>query len=101
MLYKNRGKGCFDKVTTDKTAVKNKEFEAIYRSHADSLYKYCLYYLKDVEKAKDITYQAFLNFYKYYETVSSDIVWKCLVCEAKKLLSNSQHQELARREALE
>lgn len=77
------------------------ELEVVYRSYADSLYQYCLYYLKDVEKAKDITYQAFLNFYNYYETVTSDIVLKCLVCEAKKLLSNSQHQELTRREALE
>ncbi len=86
---------------TDKAAVDYEEFEAIYRLYADSLYKYCLYYLKDVEEAEDITYQAFLNFYKYYETVTSDSVLKCLVYEVKNLLSNSQHQVLERREALE
>ena len=95
------GKGCFGKMITDKATVENKKFEAIYKSYADSLYKYCLYYLKDEEKAKDITLQAFFNFYKHYETVTSDAVFKCLVCEAKQLLSYSQHQELARREILE
>ena len=71
-----------------------KEFEVIYNLHADNLYRYCLYYLRDVEKASDITREAFLNFYKYYETVDSDTVLKCLFYEVKKLLSNSQHQEL-------
>ena len=88
-------------MVTDKATVENKEFEAIYKLYVDSLYKYCLYYLKDEEKAKDTTLQAFLNFYQYYETVTSDAVFKCLVCEAKNLLSYSQHQELAKREVLE
>ena len=95
------GKGCFGKMVTDKATVENKEFEAIYRLYVDSLYKYCLYYLKDEEKAKDTTLQAFFNFYQYYETVTSDAVFKCLACEAKNLLSYSQHQELAKREVLE
>ena len=77
------------------------EFEVIYSLHEDNIYKYCLYYLRDVEKASDITREAFLNFYKYYETVDSDAMLKCLLYEAKQLLSNNQHQELARREALE
>ena len=86
---------------TDKAAAEIEEFEAIYRLHADNLYKYCLYYLEDEEKAMDITQQAFFNFYKYYKTVTSDAVFKCLVCEAKNLLSYSQHQELARRKVIE
>lgn len=86
---------------TDKASVETKEFEEVYRSHVDSLYKYCLYYLKDEEKARYITQQAFFNFYKYYETVTSDTALNCLVCEAKTLLSNSQHPEFARREQLE
>ena len=89
------------KMITDKMAVQIEEFEVIYNLYADNLYKYCLYYLGDVEKASDITREAFLNFYKYYETVDSDAMLKCLLYEAKKLLSNNQHHELARREALE
>ena len=34
----------------DKAAAEIEEFEAIYRLHADNLYKYCLYYLEDEEK---------------------------------------------------
>ena len=82
---------------TDETAVQIEEFEVIYNLHADTIYKYCLYYSRDEEKAKDITYQAFLNFYNYFETVDSDTVLKCLFYEVKKLLSNSQHQELQER----
>ena len=89
------------KMITDKMAAEIEEFEVIYGLHADDIYKYCLYYLRDVEKASDITREAFLNFFKYYETVDSDAMLKCLLYEAKQLLSNNQHQELARREALE
>ena len=71
---------------TDKATVELEEFEAIYRLYADSLYKYCFYYLEDEEKAMDITQQAFFNFYKYYQTVTSDMVLKCLVYEAKKIV---------------
>lgn len=77
------------------------EFEVIYRLHADNLYRYCFYYLRDVEKASDLTRDAFFNFYKYYETVVPNAMLKCLLYEAKQLLSNNQHHELARREALE
>ena len=86
---------------TDKMAAEIEEFEVIYGLHADDIYKYCLYYLRDVEKASNITREAFLNFFKYYETVDSDAILKCLLYEAKQLLSDNQHHELARREALE
>lgn len=95
---KIRGKGCSGKMITDKAVAKKKKFEVVYKSHADKLYKFCFYYLKDEEKAKDIAQQAFLNFYKYFEKVTSDAAFKCLGHEAKKLLLNSQHQELAREE---
>ena len=86
---------------TDETAVQIEEFEVIYNLHADNLYRYCLYYLRDVEKASDITREAFFEFFKYYETVDSDAMLKYLLYEAKKLLSDNQHQELAGREAIE
>ena len=101
LAKKIRGKGCFGKMITDKMAAEIEEFEVIYGLHADDIYKYCLYYLRDVEKASDITREAFLNFFKYYETVDSDAILKCLLYEAKQLLSDNQHQELAGREALE
>ena len=89
------------KMITDKMAAEIEEFEVIYSLHADNLYRYCLYYLRDVEKASDITREAFLNFFKYYETVDSAAILKCLLYEAKQLLSDNQHHELARRETLE
>lgn len=89
------------KMITDKMAAEIEEFEVIYSLHADNIYKYCLYYLGDVEKASDITREAFLNFFKYYATVDSDAMLKYLLYEAKQLLSDNQHQELAGREALE
>ena len=39
---------------TDKAAAEIEEFEAIYRLHADNLYKYCLYYLEDEEHTAQI-----------------------------------------------
>lgn len=83
---------------TDKAAAKKKKFEVVYKSYADKLYKFCFYYLKDEEKAKDIAQQAFFNFYKYFEEVAPDVIFSCLASEAKKLLLNSQHQELTREE---
>ncbi|MBQ2986550.1 MAG: hypothetical protein IJE23_03610 [Tyzzerella sp.] len=86
---------------TDKAAAEIEEFEAIYRLHADNLYKYCLYYLEDEEKAKDITQQAFFNFYKYFQTVSSDMVLKYLVYEAKKLVVKQSTSSTIREELKE
>ena len=86
---------------TNEAAAKKKKYEEVYKSYADKLYKFCFYYLKDEKKAKDIAQQAFFNFYKYFEEVAPDAVFSCLVSEAKKLLSNSQHQEFTRKELKE
>lgn len=98
---KIRGKGCVGKMITDEASTKKKRFEVIYKSHADNLYKFCFYYLRDEKKAVDIAQQAFFEFYKYFENVTSDAIFKCLAYEAKKLLPNSQYQELAREELKE
>lgn len=60
---KSRGRGRSGKMITDEAIAKKKRFNSIYNSHADKLYKFCFYYLKDEEKAKDIAQQAFFNFY--------------------------------------
>ena len=86
---------------TNEIVAKRKRFEAVYKSHADNLYKICLYYSKDEETAKCVAQQAFFNFYKYFDEVEPEYILGYLVREAKELLFHSQHHELVGEEAEE
>ena len=70
---------------------REKQFQIVYRTHADDVYKFCFYYMRDEEKASEITQQAFLNFYKYFDKVIPDYRLGYLVREVKELLAEGQN----------
>lgn len=77
----------------DNVTTREKLYEEVYASYANDVYKICIYYSKDEEKAKDIVQQAFFNFYEIFDRVDSKYILGYLVREVKRLLSSSQgHQ---------
>lgn len=70
--------------------IKRKRFEKIYRSYVNDVYRVCLYYSKDERRAKDLTTQVFVEFYKEFEEMDSNHIFAHLVHKAKGL-STDQH----------
>ncbi len=75
--------------------IKQKKLEKIYKSHASEIYKVCLHYLKAEKKAKDVTEQVFLEYYKKFEEVDSKHIFAYLVQQAKRLSTNEEVHEYA------
>ena len=71
---------------TDDEAVKMRKLEKVYRTHADNIYKICLYYLRDEKKASDLAVKVFFNYYVEYGGENSKDTFGRLVHETKKLL---------------
>ena len=71
---------------TDDESVNMSKFEKVYRTHADNIYKICLYYLRDEEQASDLAVKVFLNYYVEYGEENSKHTFGRLVNETKKLL---------------
>ena len=82
----------------DTETTREKKFEVVYNSHVNDVYKVCLFYLKDEDKAADITQQAFFNFYKTFEKVHPDYTLAFLVREVKKLLPSNQNHKVMGKE---
>lgn len=64
---------------------KEEKFEVVYQSYADEVYRVCLWFTRDEEKAQEIAQQTFVNFYEYFEEVSPECWLAYLVCTAKDL----------------
>ena len=80
---------------------REKQYEEVYATYADDVYKICIYYLKDEEKAKEIATQALVNFYEIFDKVDSRYILGFLVREIKRLLSSSQGRQFTDEEVKE
>lgn len=76
----------------DEGNTKEKKLEAVYRAYANDIYRVCLYYLRDEDKAADITQQVFLNYYKYSDEEKQEGVFGRLVYDARKLICSEQRR---------
>lgn len=85
----------------ENVTTREKEFENVYQSYANDIYRLCLYYLKDENQAKDIAIQVFLNFYKIFDEVNPDYRLGYLVREAKELLAIGSNHEITGGEVTE
>lgn len=85
----------------DNVTAREKNYEVVYDSYANDVYKICFYYLRDENQAANITQQVFLNFYKVYDEVNPDHILGHLVREAKRLLASSQNHQITGEEVTE
>lgn len=72
-------------MSTVSTTLKRRKFEKIYRAYVDDIYRVCLYFSRDEEKAKNITVEVFLELYKEFDEVDPDHIFARLVQRAKRL----------------
>lgn len=77
---------------------KIKQFENIYQTFVNDIYKVSLYYLKDEKKAQKVTEQVFLEFYEELDSVDSNHIFAYLVYKAKRLSTNEHIHETAKGE---
>lgn len=68
--------------------IKWERYEQIYRTYANDVYKVCLYYSQDKQKASDDTERVFVEFYDEFEDVESDQFFALLIRKAKSLAVN-------------
>lgn len=61
-----------------------KEFDELYRANADDVYKVCLYYLYDEDKAVDITEKTFIRMYHSFDEVEPENRRKFLINTARR-----------------
>lgn len=80
---------------------KIKQFENIYKTFANDIYKVSLYILKGEKKAQKITEQVFLELYEEFDSMDSNHIFAYLVCKAKKLSTNEHIHETAKGEVRE
>lgn len=80
---------------------REKQYEEVYATYADDVYKICIYYLKDEEKAKEIATQALINFYEIFDRVDSKYILGFLVREVKRLLASSEGHQFTDEEVKE
>lgn len=69
-------------------ATKEEKFESIYRAYEKDVYRACLHITMDEELARDMTQQAFVNFYERFETLKVECVKAYLIQSAKNLMYN-------------
>lgn len=77
---------------------KIKQFEIIYRTYVNDVYRVSLYYSKDEKKAQKVTQQVFFELYKKLENVDSNHIFAYLVCKAKSMSTNEHIHETAKGE---
>lgn len=80
---------------------KIEQFENIYQTFVNDIYKVSLYFLKEEKKAQKITEQVFLEFYEELDRVDSDHIFAYLVYKAKTLSTNEPIHETAKGEVRE
>ncbi len=91
---------CITEMIKGTMGQREKQFQIVYRAHANDVYKFCFYYVRDKEKASEITQQAFLNFYKYFDEVIPDFRLGYLIREVKGLLAEGQNLNSTKGEAI-
>lgn len=70
-----------------------KKIEEIYNKYADDVYRLSLYLLKDENKAKEVTRQAFESIYKKLDEIDTDRIHSQLLIKAKRLAKNEETKE--------
>lgn len=68
--------------------MKEENFDKIYRSFRDDVYKVSLYYTKEAYAAEDVAQKVFCEFFRHYDTVDEDCVRAYLIHSAKNLALN-------------
>ena len=71
--------------------MKWERYEQIYKKYANDVYKVCLHYSQDKQKAADDTERVFVEFYDEFEDVESDQLFALLIRKAKSLAENKQN----------
>ena len=71
--------------------IKEKQYEIIYRTYSNDIYKICLYYLRDEDEAMNITQQVFWNFYSRFQTVDEEQYFTCLVRNTMNLINSRKN----------
>lgn len=66
-----------------------KKFEMIYEKYVNDVYRVALYLVKDEDKAKDITQQAYTNIYKTHHKIGENKIYSQLIYTAKMLAEKS------------
>lgn len=72
----------------DDKSMKWKRYEQIYRIYANDVYRVCLHYSQDKQKAADDTERVFTEFYHEFEDAESDQFFALLISKAKSLAEN-------------
>ena len=75
----------------DNKAMKWERYEQVYRTYANNVYRVCLHYSQDKQKAADDTERVFVEFYDEFEDVESDQLFALLIRKAKSLAENKQN----------
>ena len=68
--------------------MKWERYEQVYRTYANDVYKVCLHYSQDKQKAADNTERVFVEFYDEFEDAESDELFALLIRKAKSLAVN-------------
>ncbi len=80
---------------------RKKSYEDIYKKYADDIYKLSVYLMKDEEKAKDVTQQAFAILYESFDKVDENYLYACLVHEIKKMTNDIMQSKSTKEEVKE
>ena len=72
----------------DDKAMKWERYEQVYRTYANNVYRVCLHYSQDKQKAADDTERVFVEFYDEFEDAESDELFALLIRKAKNLAVN-------------
>ena len=68
--------------------MKWERYEQIYKKYANDVYKVCLHYSQDKQKAADDTERVFVEFYDEFENTATDEHFALLIRKAKNLTVN-------------
>ena len=69
-----------------------REIEIIYDHYADTVYRFCMYYLNDEEKAKDVIVEVFQKLYVFYHSVEPKWMLRYLLYETKTIINRNQEK---------
>ncbi len=64
------------------------QFESIYRTYENDVYRLCLFLTKNHDVAQDLAQQTFINFYNHFEKVEMEKAFAYLTSIARNLHNN-------------
>ena len=73
-----------------KITAKEKKFDAIYQMYADDIYRVCLHFCKNPDKAAQLMRQTFLEFYDIMEEIDPECRRSYLAKIAKHLVDEQE-----------